>query len=128
MPGTTPARNIPPIETDISPPKTTIRIEGGMITPITEEQAVIATVKVAGKPSFFICGIRSEPMPAASAVEEPEMPAKNIETRTLMWPSPPGRWPTMVRARLMSRSVMPAAFIRLAASRKKGTASSTNEL
>ena len=45
MPGTTPARNRPPIETDISPPQTTIRIEGGMITPITEEQAVIATEK-----------------------------------------------------------------------------------
>jgi hypothetical protein len=36
----------------------------------------------------------SEPIPAASAVELPEMPAKSIETVTLMWPSPPGRWPT----------------------------------
>ena len=42
-PGTTPARNSPPIDTDISPPQTTIRIDGGMITPITDEQAVIAT-------------------------------------------------------------------------------------
>ena len=29
----------------MSPPQTTIRIEGGMMTPITEEQAVIATAK-----------------------------------------------------------------------------------
>ena len=45
MPGSTPARNRPPIETDISPPQTTIRIEGGMMTPITEEHAVMATEK-----------------------------------------------------------------------------------
>jgi hypothetical protein len=46
-PGSTPARNSPPIETDISPPQTTIRIEGGMITPMTLEQAVIATANEA---------------------------------------------------------------------------------
>ena len=35
----------PPIETVISPPQTTIRMLGGMITPMTDEQAVIATAK-----------------------------------------------------------------------------------
>ena len=67
-------------------------------------------------------------MPAASAVEEPEMPANSMQTMTLMWPSPPGRWPTMARARSTSRSVIPAEFIRLAASRKNGTASRTKAL
>jgi len=62
-----------------------------MMTPITDEQAVTATEKDGEKPSFFICGISSDPIPAASAVELPEMPAKNIETTTLTWPSPPGR-------------------------------------
>jgi hypothetical protein len=33
------------METVIRPPHTTMRIDGGMITPITEEQAVIATEK-----------------------------------------------------------------------------------
>jgi hypothetical protein len=45
-PGTTPARNSPPIDTVIRPPQTTMRMLGGMITPMTEEQAVIATVKL----------------------------------------------------------------------------------
>ena len=124
----TPARNSPPIDTDIRPPHTTIRIEGGMITPITDEQAVTATAKEDEKPSFFICGMSREPMPAASAVELPEMPAKNIETTTLTCPRPPGRCPTSARASRIRRSVMPATFIRLAASRKNGTASRMKEL
>ena len=44
------------------------------MTPITEEQAVTATEKVGENPCFFICGINSEPIPAASAVDEPDMP------------------------------------------------------
>ena len=42
-PGTTPARNSPPIDTEMTPPHTIIRMLGGMITPMTEEHAVIAT-------------------------------------------------------------------------------------
>ena len=67
-------------------------------------------------------------MPAASAVDEPEMPANSIETMTFTWPSPPGRWPTMALANRIRRSVMPAPFIRFAASRKNGTASRTKAL
>src|SRR5437016_1142000 len=65
---------------------------------------------------------------AASAVEEPEMPAKNTESRTLICASAPGKLPTMVRDSRTSRSVMPPTFIRLAVSRKNGTASRMNEL
>src|SRR5437762_3814247 len=72
--------------------------------------------------------MRTPPTPAASAVEDPEIPAKSIDTSTLTWPSPPGRWPTSTRDRLISFSVMPAVFIRFAASMKNGIASRRNEL
>ena len=101
---------------------------GGMITPITEEQAVMATEKLVPYPCFFIAGIINEPIPAASAVDEPEIPANSMLTITLTCPNPPGKCPTDARASLTSRSVMPAAFIRFAASKKNGTASRMNEL
>src|SRR5947208_8262709 len=65
---------------------------------------------------------------AASAVEEPDMPAKKTESSTLICASAPGKLPTIVRERRTSRSVMPPTFIRLAVSRKNGTASKMNEL
>ena len=65
---------------------------------------------------------------AASAVDEPEMPAKKIDSTTLICASPPGKWPTIVRESCIRRSVMPPTFIRLAVSRKNGTASRMNEL
>src|SRR6266567_780338 len=68
------------------------------------------------------------PTPAASAVDDPDMPANSIDTSTLTWPRPPGRCPTSARDRTISLSVMPAVFIRFAASMKKGIASSRNEL
>ena len=67
-------------------------------------------------------GIRREPIPAASAVDDPDMPAKSMLTITFICPSPPGKCPTVARARLTKRSVMPAEFIKFAARRKKGTA------
>src|SRR4051794_37194658 len=75
-----------------------------------------------------MAGISTPPPPAASAVLEPEMPANNMLTSTLTWPSPPGLQPTRGRERLINFSVMPAAFIRLAANMKNGIASSRNEL
>src|SRR5262249_8555858 len=65
---------------------------------------------------------------AASAVDEPEMPAKNTDSSTLICASDPGQLPTMVRERCTRRSVMPPIFIRLAVNRKNGTASRMNEL
>ncbi len=44
-PGMNPPRNIPPTEVFRTPPQTIIRMLGGMMTPMTDEQAVIATVK-----------------------------------------------------------------------------------
>ncbi len=65
---------------------------------------------------------------AASAVEEPEMPAKKIDSTTFTCARPPGKCPTRSRDRRTSRVVMPPTFIRLAVSRKNGTASRMKEL
>ena len=65
---------------------------------------------------------------AASAVDEPEMPAKKIDSTTLTCASPPGKWPTRSRDNRTRRVVMPPTFIRFAVSRKNGTASRMNEL
>src|SRR3954467_14115389 len=68
------------------------------------------------------------PWLAASAVEEPEMPAKNTDSSTLICASAPGKLPTIVRDSVTRRSVMPPTFMRFAVSRKNGTASRMNEL
>ena len=68
------------------------------------------------------------PWLAASAVDDPEMPAKKTDSSTLICASAPGKLPTIVRDRCTSLSVMPPTFIRLAVSRKNGTASRMNEL
>ena len=68
------------------------------------------------------------PWLAASAVDEPEMPAKKIDSTMLTCARLPGMRPTSARDSRTSRSVMPPVFIRLAVSRKKGTASRMKEL
>src|SRR6185312_2596263 len=68
------------------------------------------------------------PWLAASAVDEPDIPAKNTDSSTLICASAPGKLPTIVLDSVTSRSVMPPTFIRLAVSRKNGTASRMNEL
>jgi len=67
----------------MTPPHTTMRMLGGMMTPMTEEHAVMATVKLGSYPCRRMAGMISEPSPAASAVEEPEIPAKIMLTTTL---------------------------------------------
>src|SRR5205085_160934 len=62
------------------------------------------------------------------AVDDPEIPAKNTESSTLICASAPGKLPTIVRDSVTSRSVMPPTFMRFAVSRKNGTASRMNEL
>src|SRR5207237_8175126 len=64
---------------------------------------------------------------AASAVEEPEMPAKNTDSSTLICASAPGKCPTIVRDSLTRRSVMPPMIIRFAVSRGGGTESRKKE-
>ena len=66
-------------------------------------------------------------MPAVSAWEDPEMPAKIIDTSTLAWPRPPGIQPTSSLAVSKSFSVILPAFIRLPARMNRGTAISKKE-
>jgi hypothetical protein len=73
-----------------------------------------------------MAGMNTAPIPAASAVLDPEMPAKNMPTTTLTWARPPRRCPTMAMARLTSRSEIPPAFIRLPARKKNGSDRSVN--
>jgi hypothetical protein len=84
MPGIIPAKKRDPTDIDMVPPHTSMRILGGMITPITAEQAVIAMEKFLSYPSSIIAGIRTLPMPAASALDDPEIPANSIDTNTLI--------------------------------------------
>ena len=65
---------------------------------------------------------------AASAVEEPEMPAKKSESTTFTCAKAARKWPTRSRERRTSRVVMPPTFIRFAVNRKNGTASRMKEL
>src|SRR5215470_719696 len=105
-----------------------MRIDGGMITASTADTAVIAIENERSYPSFTWASMKILLWLAASAVDEPEMPAKNTDRSTLICASEPGQLPTIVRDRCTSRSVMPPIFIRLAVSRKNGTASRMNEL
>ena len=67
---------------------------GGIRIPRVEEQAVMAPASSAEYPSFPMAGIIREPMAAASATADPEMPPKNMAATTLTWPSPPRMCPT----------------------------------
>jgi len=75
-----------------------------------------------------MAGINIFPQPAASAVEDPDIPANSMDTATLTCPRPPGIHPVNTRASSINRSVIRPAFIRLAARRKNGTASNMKEL
>ena len=63
------------------------------------------------------------PRPTASAVAEPDIPAKMMEATTQTWPSPPVMWPTQVRAKSKRRLVIPPVFMMLPARMKRGIAS-----
>lgn len=118
-----PARNSAPMEVARIPPQTIMRIEGGMMTASTAETAVIATEKPSSYPSLRCASMKILDWLAASAVELPDIPAKKIDKTTLIWASPPGKCPTIARDRRTRRSVMPPTFMRLAVSKKNGTAS-----
>ena len=64
---------------------------------------------------------------ATSAVDEPEMPAKNMLNSVTTCASPPRRCPTIVCARRIMRWVTSAEVISSPTSRKNGTASRVSE-
>ena len=63
-------------------------------------------------------------MPAVSAWEDPEIPAKIMETRTLEYARPPRNLPTSALQQSISFPVISPSFIRFAARMNSGTASS----
>ena len=65
----------------------------------------------------------SLPLPAASAMAEPDMPAKMIDCSTLTWARPPRKRPTSASQKSSSRAVMLPEFMISAAKMKSGTAS-----
>ena len=67
----------------------------------------------------------TRPMPTASAIAEPDMPAKMMLATTLTCPRPPRNLPTSTWQNLSKRSVRLPLFMRSAARMNRGTASST---
>ena len=95
-----------------------------MIGPITAEAAVSAAAKLGvylPPRVIIICIIL--PVPAASAIAEPDMPAKMMLCTTLTWARPPRKRPTSASQNRSSRSVIEPEFISSAAKMKSGTAS-----
>ena len=86
--------------------------------------AVSAAAKLGGYlPSRVIIVCISLPVPAASAIAEPDMPAKMMLCTTLTWASPPRKRPTSASQKRSRRSVMLPMFMISAARMKSGTAS-----
>ena len=100
---------------------------GGMIGPSVAADAVSAAAARGLKPARMSEGIMIEPMPAASAVAEPDMPAMMTLATTTAWPSPPRTWPTSATENATSRAVIPHALRRFPARRNSGTAKSVND-
>ena len=88
------------------------------------ESAAIAVIYAAGLSIFVYREMDMKQLYHAlsetgklSAVDDPEMPAKNTDSRTLICASAPGKLPTIARDSRTRRSVMPPTLIRLAVSR-----------
>jgi hypothetical protein len=75
-----------------------------------------------------MAGTITDPMAAVVAGEEPEMAAKNMEARTVIWARPPVKLPTRELANLTRRSEIPPLDITFPARIKKGIAIMGKEL
>ena len=102
--------------------KMTILWLGGIKRPCIALDIVRAQVNPLSYPFFSITGIIIEPSEATSAVGEPEIPPKNIESTQLTIASPPRIHPTHAFAIRTSLSVIPPADIISPNRMKKGTA------
>ena len=100
---------------------------GGMIGPMVAAAAVTAAANAAGNPTRAMAGMSTDPVAAASATAEPDMPAMIMLTTMFTCASPPVIHPTRAVANRTIRAVMPPADINSPASMKSGTASSGNE-
>ena len=94
-----------------------------MIGPITAVAAVSAAAKLGVYlPSAVISDCIILPVPAASAMAEPDMPAKMIDCRMLTKASPPRKRPTTALQNSSRRAVIDPMFINSAARMNSGTA------
>ncbi len=95
-----------------------------MIGPITAEDAVSAAANCGGYfPSSVIMRCMILPVPAASAMAEPDIPAKMMLCTTLTSARPPRNRPTKALQNARRRTVIVPEFISSAARMKSGTAS-----
>ena len=92
--------------------------------PNVEDAAVTPTDVPLSYPCFSIAGMKILPTPAVSAWEEPEIPAKIMDTSTFELARPPRRCPTKELQQSISFSVISPSFIRFAARINSGTANS----
>lgn len=76
IPGMMPPINMAPMEVLTVAPYTTITMDGGIIGPMTDEEAVTATEKSGSYPSSTMAGISMPPMEEVSATAEPVIPPK----------------------------------------------------
>jgi hypothetical protein len=93
---------------------------GGIRGPQHAALAMIAAVKSALYPSFFIAGIKTDPIAVASATADPDRPAKNMLAKTLTSPRAPLNLPTRRFEKWISLWVIPPPLIIDPARMKKG--------
>jgi len=120
MPGNAAARKRRPMGNEHKIPNTTIGMLGGISGPQQAALAMITAEKSALYPSFFIAGIKTDPMAVASATAEPDRPAKNMLAKTLTSPRAPRNRPTRRFEKWMSLWVIPPPLMIDPARIKKG--------
>ena len=125
-PGRNPPMKRAAIEMFDMAPSTTMLRQGGIIIPIPVEAATMAAARAAGYPARTMDGKRRAPIAEASAIEEPEIPEKNISATTTTKPSPPRICPTRLPARRTSRWEIPPCSISPPARMKSGIARKGN--
>ena len=69
---------------------------GGIKLAMVEAEAISAAVNARSEPSLSISGATVLLNTATSAVEEPDIPAKNILNKVTTCAKPPRKWPTKV--------------------------------
>src|SRR5450756_2158871 len=84
---------------------------GGIRFAIVEAEAMSAAVKPRSYPSLSISGATVRLSTATSAIDEPEMPAKNMLNSVTTCARPPRRCPT----RVWHRRIIPVSYTHLRA-------------
>ena len=96
---------------------------GGIRIPTPQAAETMAVARGRLYPFSVSWGTMIPPIAAASADVEPETAEKNISAMMTTWPSPPGKCPTMDRASVTRRRLIPPTSMRNPARMKSGTAS-----